>query len=215
MATAALRDSTPFAPAAERASSTRGLSTPALADADERERFEREALCWFPDVARYALSLTRDPVEAEDLVQETFFRACRWWHTYRPGSECRAWLFTICRSAFLRLRECERRETRLDEPALGEIAWRAGRTSSEARWDVDLRAAIDRALATLPEHFRSALVLVDLEDHAYDSAAALLGVPVGTVRSRLFRARRLLRHSLRRYAEDAGLATDEESADDE
>src|SRR5689334_24461253 len=67
--------------------------------------FEREALPWLDDVYRFALSLARDECDAEDVVQDTFLRAYRSWHTYVPGTDCRRWLFTICRNAFLRLRE--------------------------------------------------------------------------------------------------------------
>ena len=72
--------------------------------ARDRE-FESEAVCWIDDVYRFALSLTRDSVDAEDVVQDTFLRAYKSWHTYMPGSDCRCWLFTICRNAFLRSRE--------------------------------------------------------------------------------------------------------------
>ena len=67
--------------------------------------FEREAIPWIDDVYRFALSLTRDESDADDVVQDTFLRAFRSWHTYLPGSDCRRWLFTICRNVFLRSRE--------------------------------------------------------------------------------------------------------------
>jgi len=79
--------------------------------ARDRE-FEREALPWLDDVYRFALSLTRDSVDAEDVVQDTFLRAYKSWHTYVPGSDCRRWLFTICRNVFLR--SLERRSPTVD-----------------------------------------------------------------------------------------------------
>jgi len=76
--------------------------------------FEREAIPWIDDVYRFALSLTRDESDADDVVQDTFLRAFRSWHTYMPGSDCRRWLFTICRNVFLRSRERARPTVELD-----------------------------------------------------------------------------------------------------
>src|SRR5881398_778602 len=87
------------------------------ADARDRERdesFAAEALPWLDDVYRFALSLTRDAADADDVVQDTFLRAYRSWHTYMPGSDCRRWLFTICRNVFLRSRERARPTVELD-----------------------------------------------------------------------------------------------------
>src|ERR1051325_4955708 len=81
--------------------------------ARDRE-FEREALPWIDDVYRFALSLTHDSVDADDVVQDTFLRAYRSWHTYVPDSDCRRWLFTICRNVFLRSRERVRPTVDLD-----------------------------------------------------------------------------------------------------
>src|SRR3954471_12074943 len=78
------------------------------ADVERRDaEFAREALPWIDDVYRFALSLTRDESDADDVVQETFLRAYRSWHTFIPGTDCRRWLFTICRNVFLRSRERE------------------------------------------------------------------------------------------------------------
>ena len=181
--------------------------------AEARSRsFEREALRYLDDVARFARALTRAEADADDLVQETFLRAFRGWHTYRPGSDARRWLFTICKHAFLRSRERAQRVVELDaDPALESLA--AVRLHNEIRaaggddlFDrPDLAPAIRRAIAELPAPFRVAVVLVDVEGYAYDDAAAVLEVPIGTVRSRLFRARRLLQEALFEHARDAGL----------
>ena len=127
-------------------------------------RFEQEALSWLDDVYRFSLSLTGDRADAEDLVEDTYVRAYRSWHTFQRGSDARRWLFTICRNAFLSMREGA------DEPC--------------------------NAIERLPEPFRSVVVLVDVEDQSYESAAAVLGLTVDTVRSRLFRARRQLRRTI-------------------
>lgn len=188
-----------------------------MASDEERKRekarqFEEEALRWLPEVTRFALSLTRNQTDADDLVQETFLRAYRSWDQYTPGTECRGWLFTICRNAFLRLRQRESRQLVCDDPELEALAAAAVHASAQqggygdlfAR--IDVSDAVERALAELPEGFREVVILVDVQDQSYETAAAVLGVPLGTVRSRLFRGRRLLQEALISYARDAGFA---------
>jgi len=177
-----------------------------------RERaFEREALPWVDDVYRFALSLTRNVADADDVVQDTYLRAYKSWHTYMPGSDCRRWLFTICRNAFLRSRE---RQWPFEETADWErdpmMATAVVQDTSRDGIDdmltrLDLKPAIESALARVPEPFQSALVLVDLEDQSYEAAATILGVPIGTVRSRLFRGRRLMQELLITHARDFGI----------
>jgi RNA polymerase sigma-70 factor (ECF subfamily) len=175
------------------------------------ERFARDALPFMDDVYRFSLSLTRDPADAQDIVQETYLRAYRSWHTFQPGSDCRRWLFTICRNAFLRSRESRRHEVDVDD---GDAEAIAAARQHQAMLDdgtdrlltaVDLGPALDRAVSELDEPFRSTILLVDVEDQSYEAAAEILGVPIGTVRSRLFRARRQLQGQLRRFALDAGI----------
>ena len=183
-------------------------------DSDRRDadlRFEQEALPWIDDVYRFALSLTRNEAEAEDVVQEAFLRAYRSWHTYQPGSDARRWLFTIARNVFLRARERGRRQVEVEDGDVEALA--AAREREDARSDgvddllarIDLGPALSDALGRLQEPFRSAVVLVDVEDQSYEAAAEILGVPIGTVRSRLFRGRRLLQQMLLTYARDAGI----------
>jgi RNA polymerase sigma-70 factor (ECF subfamily) len=183
---------------------------------DQRDTFEREALPWIDSVYRFALSMTHDPADAEDVVQDTFLRAFCLWHNYEPGSDCRRWLFTICRNAFLRSRE--RRPVTMELTSLTEEVrealaahasdrWKSGADSAEARLShVDLGDAIDRALAQVAEPYRSALILVDVEDQSYDEAARALHVPLGTLRSRVFRGRRLMQVLLGAYARDLGMS---------
>ena len=172
--------------------------------------FEQEALPWIDDVYRFALSLTRDESDADDVVQDTFLRAYRSWHTYLPGSDCRRWLFTICRNVFLRSRErarptVELEATDADAAAGGVVYATAVREGLEDMFSrLDLGPAINDALTRIPEPFRSTLIIVDVEDQSYEAAAELLGVPIGTVRSRLFRGRRLMQEQLLDYAKDAG-----------
>ena len=177
---------------------------------ERRSAFELEAVPWLDDVYRFALSLTRDESEADDIVQDTFLRAFRSWHTYLPGSDCRRWLFTICRNVFLRSRERTRPTVELDSSEVESLATdsiyaaSAKDSSDDVYARLDLAPAIDGALAKVPEPFRSTLIIVDVEDQSYESAAETLGVPIGTVRSRLFRGRRLMQEQLLTYAADAG-----------
>ncbi len=179
----------------------------------ERDRqFRSEALRWLPHVTRFALSLERDEADADDLVQETFLKAYEAWGTYTPGTECRGWLFTVCRHTFYRRRRREERQLSCDDPELEALAAAAVHASAlqggyaDLFTRFDLSDAIDRAIAELPEAFRDVVLLIDVSDQSYDTAAATLGVPIGTVRSRLFRARRLLQEALIAHARDAGLA---------
>ena len=173
--------------------------------------FTVEALRWLPEVTRFALSLERDEADADDLVQETFLKAYEAWHTYTPGTECRGWLFTVCRNAFYKRRKREERHVSCDDPELEALAAVAVHASARQGGyeDIftrfDLSDAIDTAIAALPEVFRDVVLLIDVHDQSYESAAALLEVPIGTIRSRLFRARRLLQEALISHARDAGL----------
>jgi RNA polymerase sigma-70 factor (ECF subfamily) len=183
------------------------------ADSPKDESFARLALPWMDDVYRFAFSLTRDSADAQDVVQETYLRAYKSWHTFDQESDCRRWLFTICRNAFLRARQHTKHEVDVSD---GDSESAAAMREHKAMMDdgterlinsVDLSPAIDRALASLDEPFRSAVQLVDVEDQSYESAAEILGVPIGTVRSRLFRARRHMQQLLKNYAIDAGFRT--------
>jgi RNA polymerase sigma-70 factor (ECF subfamily) len=188
---------------------------PPTARADDGAEFECVALPWLDAVYRFARSLTHDAADADDLVQDTFLRALRSWHTFRPGSDCRRWLFAICHHAFLSSHKRSHARPGHDDASDGDIdalpavmlhhgAVRDGTDELLAR--IDLRPALDDALAHLREPFRAAVVLVDGEDYSYEEAAVVLQVPVGTVRSRLYRGRRLLQEGLFAHARDAGIS---------
>lgn len=180
--------------------------------AEDPPDFESLTLPHLEAVARFALSLTRDRADADDLVQETYLRAFRGWKTFRPGSDPRRWLFAICRNAFIRTRQQHRLLVESDDGDLDAMP--AVLSHVQAKRDgladlferIDVRPAIERAIDNLPEPHHTVLVLVDLESHSYEEAAAILEVPVGTVRSRLFRARRMIQEALIAYAQDAGFA---------
>jgi RNA polymerase sigma-70 factor (ECF subfamily) len=157
---------------------------------DREARFEAEALPHLRALYSTALRLTRNPHDAEDLVQETYLKAYRAFDTYRAGTNIRAWLYTILHrvrtDAFRRAgRRPETVELADEGPAV-----RPGQQASEAALDVG------RALETLPETFRMAVILRDIEELSYDQIARTLEIPVGTVMSRIHRGRALLRQAL-------------------
>jgi RNA polymerase sigma-70 factor, ECF subfamily len=152
------------------------------------------AACW-PDIYRRALRLARSDEMARDLVQDTFERALRFENQYEPGSNLKAWLQRILLSVFVtRCRRARRERRAVENLTHDPCAW----TSPEQLCSVQaLSTPVARAVAALPEHFREALQLVDVAELSYRDAAKIIGVPLGTVMSRLHRGRRLLADALR------------------
>jgi RNA polymerase sigma-70 factor (ECF subfamily) len=156
-----------------------------------------------------ALCLTRRPEDASDLVQETYLRAYRTFSNFTPGTNCKAWLFTIMYSVFVNKYRKEQREP--ESVSIEELEEKFHRSLAAAEWDpnliqeIDVMATeVDQALKRLPESFRLAVLLVDVEEMSYEEAASILNCPIGTLRSRLFRARKLLFLELRPYAQRKG-----------
>ena len=184
--------------------------------------FHEEALPHMDAVFRFALRLAGTRDRAEDLVQETFLRAFRSWDKYTPGTQCKSWLFTICRNVFLRQRE---RGQRHDEIVAENVDRSSGPfevvnpvwvASVEADPEGDFFSSIVdeevlRAIQELPEEYRTAVVLSDLEGFSYQEIAEMMDVPVGTVKSRLFRGRRVLQKALYEYAVSMGYISGENS----
>ena len=174
------------------------------------QTFDEVALPCLPELARFARSLTHDVSDADDLVQETYLRAFEAWHTFQLGTDCRRWLFTICRNVFLRTRERAQRVVSVEDPEAETLdAVRAHNSARDAGLDglfarIDLGPALDRAIDMLSDPFATVVRLVDVDGRTYEEVAEMLDVPIGTVRSRLFRARRLLQDSLIAHALDAG-----------
>ncbi len=181
---------------------------------DDRTRsFQEEALPHLDAVYRFALRLSGSAADAEDLVQETFLRAFRAWEQYTPGTRAKSWLFTICRNVFLRQRKRDQRRDETVRQAAQEADTGKVRTSEipvfAAAYQYDpegefFSSLIDdtilAAIEALPPDFRDAVVLSDLEGLAYAEIADVLAIPVGTVKSRLFRGRRLLQQALYQFA---------------
>ncbi len=174
--------------------------------------FEDDALQCLDDVARFARSPTCALDDADDVVQETYLRAFRSRHTWREGADMRRWLFTICKNVFRRdeervrstvARDGDPTEETLSVVRLHNTIVANGESSLFDR--IDVGPAIARAVQQLADSFQFVGGLVDMEGYGYIAAAEMLGIPFGTVRSRLFRARRVLLEALLVHARDAGL----------
>ena len=174
-----------------------------------RRHFESEALVHLDALYSFALKLARSRDDAEDLVSDTLLRAFERWEQYRLGTNIRAWLFTILYHVFVsRKRRIDAREV---QPPTGEDGdvWAGrepvGEVDPEGRfYDSFLDEEITRAIDALPEEYRSAVLLSDVHDLRYAEIATILKVPEGTVKSRLFRGRRLLQKKLLDYAVEMG-----------
>ncbi len=165
--------------------------------------FEREALPNLDFLYRFGLHLSGDPTAAEDLAQETMLKAWRAWHTYRVGSNVRAWLATILRNIYINEHRRRRLVMEVDLPESDCSALMSDPDSRDPEGEFFASLIDDqvvRAIGRLPQPFRETLVLSDVEDLSYKGIAGITGVPVGTVKSRLFRARRVLQRQLRTYA---------------
>ena len=175
--------------------------------AERRARFDSEAMAQLDALFSFALKLTRAKEDAEDLVSDTLLRAFQRWEQYRLGTNIRAWLFTILYHAFVsRKRRIDAREVQpLEDEDGREVFEPVGETDPEgAFYDSFLDEEIVDAIQRLPDEYRSAVVMSDLHGLKYAEIAGVLGVPEGTIKSRLFRGRRLLQAQLRGYAEEMG-----------
>ena len=186
------------------------------------QEFRTEALRWLPNVARYARLLARNQSDADDLAQETFLRAYINWKTFRPGSDCRRWLFAICRHLFLRTQQRESRivgtedgDLEADVQLTAEMYWDAAHIGLDTLFDrIDVAPALEQGLRGMHADYRDAVILVDVEGYTYAEAAVAVRVPIGTVRSRLFRGRRLLQQMLIEHARDVGLGSNRPTDDE-
>jgi RNA polymerase sigma-70 factor (ECF subfamily) len=187
-----------------------GMGVLGSSGGDRTREFEDVVLVHLDALYRTALRLTHNRAEAEDVVQETCLRAFRGFHRFDPGTNARAWVFTILRHVFLnRLRRAGREASESEEPRLESVL-----ESATLGPDLDnpeehflqtvLHGDIDRALRALPAPFREVVILTDLEGLSYKETSDVLDCPIGTVMSRLYRARQLLRQTLGRYARERG-----------
>jgi len=168
------------------------LFKPNMPDCAKRDSFEQQALGHLHELYATALRYARDEKDAEDLVQETLLRAFAAWEQFQEGTNCRAWLFRILTNNFINeYRRLRRRAARDPEGAFHELL---------------LGDEVVAALSTLPDGFKQVVILADLKGLSYREIAEELSCPIGTVMSRLHRARRMLSLQLHDYARTQGIA---------
>ena len=189
----------------------REAPSPARAD---RAEFERIVEQYLSGLFGAALRLTRNRTNAEDLLQETFLRAWRSFHTFRPGTNARAWLYRILMNAYIDLyRKASREPEVVDQDDVDEFylyskvqesdEYKQAGNPEEAFLQTLMDADVKAALESLPERFRAVVLLADIEGFSYKEIAEILDIPIGTVMSRLHRARRQLQVALWEYARRA------------
>jgi len=187
----------------------------------DQATFTAQAMEYMPSLYSAALRMTRNPADAEDLVQETYLRAYRGFGSFEQGTNLKAWLYRILTNTFInRYRAAKRRpdETDLEEVEdfylyrrLGGLEGaRASRSAEDELLDVLTEDEVKDAVESLPEQFRLAVLLADVEGFSYKEIAEILDIPIGTVMSRLHRGRRALQKRLYEFAAGRGLIADKE-----
>ncbi|MEX0770744.1 MAG: sigma-70 family RNA polymerase sigma factor [Balneolaceae bacterium] len=181
----------------------------------KQQDFNDEIIPHLDALYNFALRLTTDPNDAEDLVQDTIVKAFRFFDSYEKGTNAKAWLFRILKNSYInnyRKKSKKPQQVDYDEVATFYETIRAERTDTSDLEDKMFRELIDddisNALEEIPEDFRTVVLLCDVEDFTYEEIANMLDVPIGTIRSRLHRGRNLLKVQLMDYAQKRGFVND-------
>ncbi|GAA5521666.1 sigma-70 family RNA polymerase sigma factor [Aliifodinibius salicampi] len=184
-------------------------------EVQKQEDFEEEIIPHLDAMYNFALRLTSDPSDAEDLVQDTIVKAYRFFSSYEKGTNAKAWLFRILKNSYInnyRKKSKKPNQVDYDEVSTFYETIRAERTDTSDLEDKMFRDLIDddisNALDELPEDFRTVVLLCDVEGFTYEEIANMLDVPIGTIRSRLHRGRNLLKSQLMEYAQERGYQPD-------
>lgn len=185
---------------------------------DEKQKqkdFDEEIIPHMDALYNFALRLTTDPNDAEDLVQDTIVKAYRFFSSYEKGTNAKAWMFRILKNSFINnYRKNSKKPSQVDydEVASYYETIRAERTETSDLESLMFRELMDddvsNALSKLPEDFRTVVLLCDVEGYTYEEIANMLDVPIGTIRSRLHRGRNLLKTKLIEYAKKRGFSAD-------
>jgi RNA polymerase sigma-70 factor (ECF subfamily) len=186
----------------------------------QQDDFADEAMEFAPQLYSTALRMTRNRADAEDLVQETYLKGFRSFHTFQEGTNLRAWLFRILTNTYINKYRAKQR--RFDESDLGEIEdlylykrmgtfedASVGRSAEESLMTLLPDDEVKAALEALPDNFRLPVILADVDGFAYKEIAEMLDIPIGTVMSRLHRGRKAMQKTLYEYAKERGIVRDD------
>jgi RNA polymerase sigma-70 factor (ECF subfamily) len=180
--------------------------------AERKKRFERDALQYMNQLYAAAMRYTKNPEDAQDLVQDTYAKAYTSFHQFEPGTNLKAWLYRVLTTTFINTYRKDQRRPQTSDSELEDwqIAEASSHTSDQGKSSEDVvlenlpDSDIKNALAEIPEEFRIAVYLADVEGFSYKEIAEIVGVPAGTVMSRLHRGRKQLREKLSDYARERG-----------
>ena len=186
----------------------------------DQANFERDALQYNRQLYSAAMRMTRNPADAEDLVQETYLKAYRAYHTFTEGTNLKAWLYRILTNTYItKYRKDSRRPNEVDLGTVEDLylyrrigseeSAEASRTTEERVLDGLVESDIKEAVEELPETFRLPVLLADLEGFSYKEIAEILDIPIGTVMSRLHRGRKAMQKRLWEFAQERGLVPEE------
>ncbi|MEN9516894.1 MAG: hypothetical protein RL733_132 [Actinomycetota bacterium] len=180
--------------------------------AERTKRFERDALQYMNQLYAAAMRYTKNPEDAQDLVQDTYIKAYNSFHQFEPGTNLKAWLYRVLTTTFINNYRKDQRRPQTSDSELEDwqLAEASSHTSDQGKSTEDVvlenlpDSDIKNALAQIPEEFRMVVYLADVEGFSYKEIAEIVGVPTGTVMSRLHRGRKQLREKLTDYARERG-----------